>query len=58
MAAQRLDGNALVLLFPALDWAFHLLAMVNAAAGLYATDLIARRHLEGTSSSPSFSFSC
>jgi hypothetical protein len=34
-------------LFPAQDWAFHLLAMVNAAVGLYATDLIARRYLDG-----------
>jgi 4-amino-4-deoxy-L-arabinose transferase-like glycosyltransferase len=34
-------------LFPATDWAFHLLAMVNAAVGLYATDLIARRYLDG-----------
>src|SRR5262249_36321723 len=34
-------------LFPPTDWAFHLLAMVNAAIGLYATDRIARRYLEG-----------
>jgi hypothetical protein len=34
-------------LFPATDWAFHLLAMVNAAIGLYATDRIARRYLDG-----------
>src|SRR5215470_1454053 len=34
-------------LFPPTDWAFHLLAMVNAAAGLYATDRIARRYLDG-----------
>ena len=34
-------------LFPPTDWAFHLLAMTNAAIGLYATALIARRHLEG-----------
>src|SRR5215813_13149845 len=34
-------------LFPPTDWAFHLLAMINAAAGLYATDLIARRYLDG-----------
>jgi 4-amino-4-deoxy-L-arabinose transferase-like glycosyltransferase len=32
-------------LFPVRDWAFDLLAMINAAAALYATDLIARRHL-------------
>lgn len=34
-------------LLPPTDWAFHLLAMVNAAAGLYATDQIARRYLDG-----------
>src|SRR5262249_27556029 len=34
-------------LFPPADWAFHLLAMVNAAVGLYATDRIARRYLDG-----------
>src|SRR5499427_1463132 len=34
-------------LFPPTDWAFHLLAMVNAAVGLYATDCIARRYLDG-----------
>ena len=34
-------------LFPPTDWAFHLLAMVNAAAGLYATDRIAGRYLDG-----------
>jgi 4-amino-4-deoxy-L-arabinose transferase-like glycosyltransferase len=34
-------------LFPPSDWAFHLLAMTNGAAGLYAADLIARRHLKG-----------
>jgi 4-amino-4-deoxy-L-arabinose transferase-like glycosyltransferase len=34
-------------LFPAQDWAFHLLAMTNAAIGLLATDAIARRHLSG-----------
>jgi 4-amino-4-deoxy-L-arabinose transferase-like glycosyltransferase len=33
-------------LFPARDWAFHLLAMTDAAAGLYAADLIARRYLK------------
>jgi len=32
---------------PAQDWAFQLLAMVNAAVGLYAADLIARRYLTG-----------
>jgi hypothetical protein len=34
-------------LFPPTDWAFHLLAMVNAAIGLYATDRIAGRYLDG-----------
>ncbi len=34
-------------LFPPTDWAFHLLAMVNAAVGLYATDRIAGRYLDG-----------
>jgi hypothetical protein len=34
-------------LFPPTDWAFHLLAMANAAIGLYATDRIARRYLDG-----------
>jgi 4-amino-4-deoxy-L-arabinose transferase-like glycosyltransferase len=33
--------------FPPTDWAFHLLAMANAAVGLYAIDLIARRTLSG-----------
>ncbi len=33
--------------FPAADWAFHLLAMVNAAAALFFTDLIARRYVSG-----------
>jgi hypothetical protein len=33
--------------FPPTDWAFHLLAMANAAVGLYATDRIARRYLGG-----------
>jgi 4-amino-4-deoxy-L-arabinose transferase-like glycosyltransferase len=33
--------------FPAADWAFHLLAMCNAALALYAVDRIARRHLSG-----------
>jgi 4-amino-4-deoxy-L-arabinose transferase-like glycosyltransferase len=33
--------------FPASDWAFYLLAMVNAAIALYAIDLIARRTLTG-----------
>jgi len=34
-------------LFPPTDWAFHLLAMVNAAVGLYATDRVASRYLDG-----------
>ncbi|MBV9261956.1 MAG: glycosyltransferase family 39 protein [Pseudolabrys sp.] len=33
------------LVFPASDWAFQLLAMVNAAAGLFVADRIARRYL-------------
>jgi hypothetical protein len=33
--------------FPPTDWAFHLLAMANAAVGLYAVSLIARRYLTG-----------
>jgi 4-amino-4-deoxy-L-arabinose transferase-like glycosyltransferase len=32
--------------FPVADWSFHLLAMVNAAVGLFFTDLIARRYLD------------
>ena len=33
--------------FPPTDWTFHLLAMANAAAGLFATDRIARTYLDG-----------
>src|ERR1700680_2630457 len=33
--------------FPPTDWAFHLLAMANAAVGFYAIDLISRRTLSG-----------
>ncbi|MBX6425119.1 MAG: glycosyltransferase family 39 protein [Variibacter sp.] len=33
--------------FPAQEWAFRLLAMVNAAVALYIVDLIARRYLPG-----------
>jgi 4-amino-4-deoxy-L-arabinose transferase-like glycosyltransferase len=33
--------------FPAADWSFHLFAMCNSAIALYATYLIARRHLDG-----------
>jgi 4-amino-4-deoxy-L-arabinose transferase-like glycosyltransferase len=36
-------------LFPAADWSFHLLAMTNAAIGLYVTYLIGRRFLKGDS---------
>jgi 4-amino-4-deoxy-L-arabinose transferase-like glycosyltransferase len=34
-------------LFPAADWAFHLLSMVNAAIAFFAIDLIARRWIDG-----------
>jgi dolichyl-phosphate-mannose-protein mannosyltransferase len=34
-------------LFPPTDWAFHVLTMVNAAAGLFAADRIARQYLDG-----------
>ena len=34
-------------LFPAADWSMHLLAMTSSAAALFATDLIARRYLDG-----------
>jgi hypothetical protein len=44
---SALVAGAWFSLFPATDWAFHLLAMTNAAIGLYVTALIARRHLEG-----------
>ena len=33
--------------FPAADWSFHLLAMVNAAVALFAVDRIARLYLSG-----------
>jgi len=42
-----LMAGAWFLVFPAADWSFHLLAMTNAAAGLYATYLIACRYLKG-----------
>jgi 4-amino-4-deoxy-L-arabinose transferase-like glycosyltransferase len=32
--------------FPISDWSFHLLAMTNAAVGLFFVDLIARRYLD------------
>jgi 4-amino-4-deoxy-L-arabinose transferase-like glycosyltransferase len=32
--------------FPVTDWSFHLLAMTNAAVGLFFVDLIARRYLD------------
>jgi 4-amino-4-deoxy-L-arabinose transferase-like glycosyltransferase len=35
------------LVFPAQDWAFHLLAMVNAGAALFAIDRIARLYVSG-----------
>jgi 4-amino-4-deoxy-L-arabinose transferase-like glycosyltransferase len=34
-------------IFPATDWSFHLMAMVNAAVALYFVDLIARRYVAG-----------
>jgi Dolichyl-phosphate-mannose-protein mannosyltransferase len=34
-------------LFPPTEWAFHLLAALNAAAGLFAIDRIARQYLTG-----------
>jgi hypothetical protein len=34
-------------LFPPTEWAFHLLAMINAAVGLFAADRIARQYLTG-----------
>ena len=34
-------------IFPSAEWAFYLLAVVNAATGLFAIDLIARRYLSG-----------
>jgi len=34
-------------LFPLTDWSFHLLAMVNAALGLWVVDLITRRFVRG-----------
>ena len=33
--------------FPAADWSFHLLAMLDAALGLLFVDLIARRYIDG-----------
>jgi 4-amino-4-deoxy-L-arabinose transferase-like glycosyltransferase len=34
-------------IFPVADWAFNLLALLNAALGLYFADLIARRYVTG-----------
>ncbi len=34
-------------IFPVNDWAFHVLAIVNAAVGLFTTELIARRYMQG-----------
>jgi len=42
-----LMAGAWFAVFPPTDWAFYLLAIGNSALGLYATDLIARRHLRG-----------
>lgn len=33
--------------FPVADWSFYLFTMVNAAIGLFAVDLIARRYVDG-----------
>lgn len=41
-----LMGWAWFSVFPIADWSFHLLAMANAAVGLFFTDLIARRYLD------------
>jgi len=41
-----LMGWAWFSVFPITDWSFHLLAMTNAAVGLFFVDLIARRYLE------------
>jgi hypothetical protein len=42
-----LIAGAWFTLFPPTEWGFHLLAMINAATGLFAADRIARQHLEG-----------
>ncbi len=38
--------HAWFLVFPVADWSYHMLAMTNAAIGLFFTDLIARRYLD------------
>jgi 4-amino-4-deoxy-L-arabinose transferase-like glycosyltransferase len=40
-----LAATAWFAVFPAADWSFHLLAMVNAAIALFAVDCIARRYV-------------
>jgi hypothetical protein len=40
-----LVATAWFAVFPAADWSFHLLAMVNAAVALFAVDCIARRYV-------------
>ena len=42
-----LIATAWFTVFPPADWSFDLMAMINAAVALYATDLIARRYLSG-----------
>lgn len=39
--------HAWTMIFPTTDWSLELLAMVNAAAALWAVDLIARRYVRG-----------
>lgn len=40
-------ARAWITVFPVADWSFHLLAMTNAAIGLWAVDLIVRRFVRG-----------
>ncbi|WP_315831417.1 glycosyltransferase family 39 protein [Bradyrhizobium prioriisuperbiae] len=40
-------ARAWTTVFPVADWSFHLLAMTNAAIGLWAIDLIVRRFVRG-----------
>src|SRR6202790_967939 len=42
-----LMAGAWFTLLPPTDWPFYLLAMLNAAAGLYATERIGRRYFDG-----------